>query len=88
MINDLKSLIPGFELDVVSARPRKMLVDFSNQCSGEWLTYSLLEHYLRMATNASQEDQVQDEKEESKAPEQHGNVHVIFVGSLQMLPHY
>ena len=45
MFNQLEKIIPGFELS--TSKSSKILVEWSNMCSGEWLNYSLLEFFLR-----------------------------------------
>ena len=34
-------------MDVANAKKTRMIVDFANGSTGEWLTYGLLETYLR-----------------------------------------
>lgn len=53
MISKLDSIIPGFELDPNNFKNKSILVEDSNACSGEWITYSLLELFLKQSENTS-----------------------------------
>ena len=45
MFSSLQNIIPGFQMDINT--PSKIIIEDSNQCTGEWLTYSMLELFLR-----------------------------------------
>ena len=49
MLPSLSSIVPGFAL--TPQAPSKILLEDSTQCSGEWLTYSMLDLFLRDPTS-------------------------------------
>ena len=53
MIKSLEGIIPGFELDQNNFSNQSILIEDSNACSGEWMTYSLLELFLKQSENTT-----------------------------------
>ena len=79
MINNLHSLIPDFHLDPQAQGDcpyQKILIEDSNQCSGEWVTCSVLEHFLRSAQQSDID------------PSYPFDLRVVFVAGQQSLCHY
>jgi hypothetical protein len=47
MFKKLQEIIPGFDFDSKNLKNKKILIEDSNSCTGEWLVYSLIEHFIR-----------------------------------------
>lgn len=45
MLEQLKGIVPGFEINLQTTN--KILIEDSNSCSGEWMTYGILEMHMR-----------------------------------------